>query len=136
MKSGFSPLNSTGTANSLSQDALKFAGVVRDVETALLSVKDLGKHQDCLKIISGILDEAADHLKRLQTANFLSRVAWAKLDSEKFSSLRDQLSLAIQSLSLSVTVDLAALQGAKVIEYGFATRGKGTTAQLFHLFMC
>ena len=109
---------------------------MRDVETALLPVKNLGKHQDRLKNISGILDEAADHLKRLQTANFLSRVAWAKLDSEKFSSLRDQLSLAIQSLSLSVTVDLAALQGAKVIEYGFATRGKGTTAQLFHLFMC
>ena len=81
-------------AKALRQDAQKFAEVMRDVETALISASDLGKHQECLKTIGSVLDEAAEHLKRLQTANYLSKLTWAKHDREKFSGFRDQLSLS------------------------------------------
>ena len=57
----------TYSAKALRQDAQKFAEVMRDVETALISASDLGKHQDCLKTIGSVLDDAAEHLKRLQT---------------------------------------------------------------------
>ena len=103
-------------AKALRQDAQKFAEVMRDVETALISASDLGKHQACLKTIGSVLDEAAEHLKRLQTANYLSKLTWAKHDREKFSGFRDQLSLAIQSLSLTVQLDLASLHHAKFEE--------------------
>jgi ferredoxin len=103
-------------AKALRQDAQKFAEVMRDVETALISASDLGKHQECLKTIGSVLDEAAEHLKRLQTANYLSKLTWAKHDREKFSGFRDQLSLAIQSLSLTVQLDLASLHHAKFEE--------------------
>jgi len=53
---------------------MKFVEVVRDVEIALISVKDLAQHTSCLKTISDILDRAAEHLKRLQIGLSKARV--------------------------------------------------------------
>jgi len=48
------------------------------------------------------------------TANFLSKLTWANHDAAEFSGYRDQLSLAIESLSLSLQVKLTALHETKV----------------------
>ena len=101
------------TAVALKEDAAAFAQVCVHVETALLKASNLEGQRDVVEGIGRVLDDAATFMGQLQERNWLSKLVWADHDARKFSSMRDELMVHMQTLSLSVQLDLAEAQAAE-----------------------
>jgi len=105
--------SSAATAVSLREDCAEFARIVSTLEMVLVRAQSLENQADVVDDVRESLEEALQMMAAMQDRGMLMSTFLAKADKNRFEELKKKIEGALNRLTLSASVDTAAIANAK-----------------------